>query len=111
MTAIQTRFVAFALVLAASGCAFEYGIRPSWMLKDSDFRRLRAGMNAAEVEGILGKPQLRTPFPRLREEVWDYRYFDLQTPMKSLLHFDTSGILKHHTQAYDHEYHHGGADR
>lgn len=100
-----------ALLLMAGGCATDPGVRPSWMLKDSDFLGLRPGMSATEVERILGSPILRTPLPRLREVAWDYRYFDVQTPMKVSLHFDMNGVLKHHTEGYDHEYHHGGAER
>lgn len=108
---VRWRVATLALLLAAGGCATDYGVRPSWILKDADFRGLRPGMSATQVEGILGSPLLRTPLPRLREVAWDYRYFDVQTPMKALLHFDMNGVLKRHTQGYDHEYDHGGAER
>ena len=108
---IRSSFAALVLILAATGCAIDHGIRPATDLRESDFRRLTAGMTAAEVEGIVGKPMLRTPLPRMQEEAWDYRYFDALTPIKVLVYFDLKGILKRTTQGYDHEYYHGGAER
>ena len=111
VTQYRTWLAAFVLALEVGGCAVNSGTWPFWELRDADFRRLAPGMTAAQAEGILGRPMLRLPLPRLAEEVWEYRYFDAQTPMKLLLHFDAEGVLKHYTQGFDHEYHHGGAER
>jgi hypothetical protein len=111
MTSILIRWIATGLLVAGGGCALVAGQGARQDLRESDFRQLSAGMRTAEVRRIVGPPALITPLPRLAEEVWDYRYFNGQSPMVAFLHFDVNGILKYHTQAEDRDYHHGGADR
>jgi hypothetical protein len=111
MTRILTRWMAIGLLVTSGGCALGVGSGARHDLRDADFRQLDAGMRAAEVRRIVGPPALITPLPRLAEEVWDYRYFNGQSPMVTFLHFDMSGVLKYYTQGQDHDYYHGGAER
>jgi len=111
MKRIRTCLAMLAAASMLAACAADYVPRPAWELQDADFRRLKSGMKAEQVETLVGKPALKTVFPRLDEEVWDYSYFDVQTPMKALLHFDGKGVLKYHTQSFDNAYYHGGAER
>ena len=105
------RFVMLSIGIVALavlvGCA-DPGVRPFWVLKNTDFRQLKADMSKPEVVAIVGKPHLATTFRRMGEEVWDYSYMDSQTHMRAFVYFDLKGIFKHHTEAYDQDYYNGG---
>ena len=100
----RIKLVAIAALLALAGCATDSGIRGYWMLHTADIQQLKPGQSKADVERIIGKPFQRLVFPNLGEEVWDYRYLDVQTHMRSAVHFDTKGIVKYATQEYDSEH-------
>jgi outer membrane protein assembly factor BamE (lipoprotein component of BamABCDE complex) len=104
------RLTVVALLLL-SACAVDPGVRPFWELNQSDFGQLKPGMTKAGVEVLLGKPILVSTFSRLGEDVWDYRYMDIQMHMYATLHFDSQGALKYHTERLDPAYISGGPDR
>ena len=94
----------FAILLALGGCAAMDGVKPFWTLNDQDFRQIKSGMTQADVEKRVGKPLWRMTFAALAEEVWSYDYLDYHTHMRSVMHFDTQGVLKYATQEYDMDY-------
>jgi len=90
-----------ALVCAAlawgmlAACAAQEGVRPKWKLQQSDFEPIKPQTTKLEVERRVGKPILTTPFRRLEEEVWDYRYmFGVDTYAASI-HFNMQGTVKY----------------
>ena len=91
----------FAILLALAGCAAMEGVKPFWTLNDEDFRQIKSGMTQADVERRVGKPLWRMTFAARAEEVWSYDYLDYQTRMRSVMHFDTRGVLKAVTREYD----------
>ena len=85
--------IAAAAVLAA--CAVQGGVRPKWTLQESDFARITPHATKEDVERLVGKAFVTTVFPRLEEEVWDYRYmFGVQTYVAEI-HFDLQGRTKY----------------
>jgi outer membrane protein assembly factor BamE (lipoprotein component of BamABCDE complex) len=100
--------VAVAALVLLAACAMDPGVRPYWALHQSEFNRLKPGMTKAEVDALLGKPILVSTFPRMEEEVWDYRYMNTQLRMVASLHFDPQGALKYHTERLDPAYNRGG---
>lgn len=44
------------------------------VLTDTNFARVRPGMDKAEVRRLLGRPAQAKPYPLKNEEVWDWRY-------------------------------------
>jgi len=97
----------FAILLALGGCAAMEGVKPFWTLNDQDFRQIKSGMTQADVEKRVGKPLWRMTFAAMAEEVWSYDYLDYQTRMRSVMHFDTRGVLKYATLEYDMDYYSG----
>ena len=92
--------VAAAAVLAAA-CAAPEGVRPKWTLQASDFTPVTPQTAKEEVERRVGRPFLTMFFPRLEEEVWDYRYmFGVQTYVAEI-HFDMQGQTKYTTHYPD----------
>ena len=92
--------VAAAAVLAAA-CAAPEGVRPKWILQASDFAPLTPRTTKEEVERRVGRPFLTMFFPRLEEEVWDYRYLlGVQTYVAEI-HFDMQGRTKYTTHYPD----------
>lgn len=104
MKGIFRLFALFAILLALSGCAAMEGVKPFWALNDQDFRQIKSGMTRADVEKRVGRPPWRMTFAALAEEVWSYDYLDYQTRMRSVMHFDTSGVLTYATLEYDMDY-------
>jgi len=92
--------VLFCAVLAAGilvACASPEGFRPKWTLKQSDFNPITPQTTKQDVERRLGKPLVATRFPRLQEEVWDYRYMDGVQTSVAEIHFDEQGRAKYTT--------------
>ncbi len=90
---------AIGAVFAA--CAAPEGVRPKWTLQASDFAPLTLRTTKEEVERRVGRPFLTMFFPRLEEEVWDYRYmFGVQTYVAEI-HFDMQGQTKYTTHYPD----------
>jgi outer membrane protein assembly factor BamE (lipoprotein component of BamABCDE complex) len=110
MSAVKMLIVVAAL-LALGACAVDPGVRPFWTLHETEFRKLKQGMVKSDVEALLGKPIFISTFARLEEEVWDYRYMDVQLRMYATLHFDPQGTLKYHTERLDPAYNRGGKGR
>jgi outer membrane protein assembly factor BamE (lipoprotein component of BamABCDE complex) len=104
MRGIFRLFSLLAILLALGGCAAMTGVRPFWTLNDEDFRQVKSGMTQADVEKLVGKPLWRMTFAALAEEVWSYDYLDYHTHMRSVMHFDTRGVLKYATREYDMDY-------
>ena len=106
MTGVSKLVAGFAAVLALNGCVHPgfVGMRDYWTLHTEDIRRLKPGMTQAQVQEILGKPPWRLAVPQKDEEIWNYRYLDYQTRMRTTLYFDGRGVLKRATQEYDIDY-------
>jgi len=110
MTGILRFFAVLAILLALGGCAAVNGfpgVKPFWTLHDEDFRQLKSGMARADVERLVGRPPWRMTFAAIGEEVWSYDYLDYHTRMRSVVHFDTQGVLKYATREYDMDYYSG----
>jgi hypothetical protein len=87
------RSILLCVALAAGiqvACAAQES-RPKWTLKQSDFDPIKPQTAKQEVERRLGKPLVATRFPRLKEEVWDYRYMDGVQTSVAEIHFDEQG--------------------
>lgn len=98
----KLKFFWMVLLLAASGCAVDPGVRAWWTLRESNFRELRPGQSTQDdVVRALGKPIARMTFPRQAEEVWDYLYLDATTHMLAWVYFDTQGRYKYYTAQPD----------
>ena len=106
MTGVSRLVVRFAAALALGGCVHPdfAGIRDYWTLHTEDFQGLKPGMTQEDVQKLVGKPPWRLAVPSKDEEIWNYRYLDYQTRMRSTLYFDGKGILKRATQEYDIDY-------
>jgi outer membrane protein assembly factor BamE (lipoprotein component of BamABCDE complex) len=105
MRHIVYRYIgAFGVLLALAACGSMEGIRPFWTLSEADFREIKPGMTQEDVEKRVGKPLWRLAFPQRSEEVWSYDYLDYHTHMRSVMHFDTRGVLKRTTLEYDMDY-------
>jgi len=109
MTGVSKLVVGFAAVLALNGCVHPdfAGIRDYWTLNTQHIGKLKPGMTQAEVQEILGKPPWRLAVPQKDEEIWNYRYLDYQTRMRTTLYFDGRGVLKRATQELDMDYYSG----
>ena len=104
MNRFSRLFAALVVLLALAACAADPGVRPRWMLSETDFRQLKPGLSQAEVEKIVGKPLLKSTFPRQQEQVWDYDYLSAQIRMRSSVYFDMRGVMKYHTEELDQHY-------
>lgn len=74
---------------------WEFTIDASGKLKDyrqlltpENFSRVMQGMSRDEVRRILGKPRSIEQFKLKNEEVWDWRYQDVNVPRLFNVHFD-----------------------
>ena len=85
--------VAAAAVFAA--CAAPDGVRPKWILQASDFTPITPQTTKEEVERRVGRPFMTMFFPRLEEEVWDYRYMLGVRTYVAEIHFDMQGRTKY----------------
>ena len=84
-----------------TACAAHEGVRPKWTLQASDFAPIAPQTTKEEVERRVGKPFVTAFFPRLEEEVLDYRYmFGVQTYVAEI-HFDMQGRTKYGTHYPD----------
>lgn len=106
------RMVKWALLAAILGmlgaCANDPEVKSWWTLKDDSFIPIKPGLPKADARKILGKPLLETRFPRLNEEVWDYRYVHGTTYIYiAEVHFDAQGAVKYYTQYPDPAYYSG----
>ena len=96
---MQMKRAALLCALAATSvlaaCAAPEGVRPKWTLDAADFAPIAPQTTQEEVERRVGRPFLTMVFPRLEEEVWDYRYmFGVQTYVAEI-HFDMQGRTKY----------------
>src|ERR1035437_7998205 len=93
--------VAVSLFLLA-GCAADPTVKPWWTLQESDFQQLQPGKTTkADVRAAFGTPLRENTFPRLGEEVWDYRHIDVAMHMIASLYFDAQGVYKYYTTQPD----------
>ena len=71
------KFIVAGCLVVLGGCAtpaWQEGVRPWWTLNERDFAAIAPEKSKAEVERAVGRPLLVETFPRLREEVWSYRF-------------------------------------
>ncbi len=95
---------AFLGLLAA--CAMDPAVKAWWTLSDESFIPIKPGITKADVRKLLGKPILESSFPRLNEDVWDYRSLHGTTFIYiTEVHFDAQGRVKYFTQYPDPAYH------
>jgi outer membrane protein assembly factor BamE (lipoprotein component of BamABCDE complex) len=65
------------------------------VLTEENFARIAPGMSKEEVRRRLGRPRSVVPFPRMNEEVWDWRYLSGTSARLFNVHFDmTTGQVK-----------------
>jgi outer membrane protein assembly factor BamE (lipoprotein component of BamABCDE complex) len=87
-----------AAVAALAGCAVQEGVRPKWTLHEGDFALIAPQKTGKQdVERLVGKPLTTMVFPRLGEEVWDYRYMSGVQTYIAEIHFDMQGRTKYTT--------------
>jgi outer membrane protein assembly factor BamE (lipoprotein component of BamABCDE complex) len=66
------------------------------VLTEENFVRIAPGMSKDDVRRRLGRPRTVVPFPRMNEEVWDWRYLSGTRVRLFNVHFDmTSGKVSH----------------
>jgi outer membrane protein assembly factor BamE (lipoprotein component of BamABCDE complex) len=109
MTSVSKLLAGFAAILALNGCVHPgfVGMKNYWELNTQHIQKLKPGMTQAEVQEILGKPPWRLAVPQEDEEIWNYRYLDYQTRMRTTLYFDGRGVLKRVTQELDMDFYSG----
>ena len=73
------------------------------------FTNLKPGVTTKEdVRKQVGVPLTESHFPRLNEDVWEYRYLDGTTiVMLAYVHFDPKGVLTYYEQRLDPAFHGG----
>ncbi len=86
---------AAAAALVLGGCAAQEGVRPKWTLQASDFAPITPQTTKEEVERRVGRPFMTMFFPRLEEEVWDYRYMLGVRTYVAEIHFDMQGRTRY----------------
>jgi hypothetical protein len=84
-----------ALFLLAS-CASAYSPTPYWKIHETAFVPLVSGATTKDdVRRQVGEPLIEFHFPRLNEDVWEYRYLEgTATVMLAWLSFDPNGVYK-----------------
>jgi outer membrane protein assembly factor BamE (lipoprotein component of BamABCDE complex) len=93
--------VALSLCLLA-GCAVDPTAKPWWTIREADFQQLQPGKTTkTEVRAAFGRPLREMTFPRLGEEVWDYRHLDVVMHMVASVYFDAQGAYKYYTTQPD----------
>ena len=97
----STLLCAIAAAAVLGACAAPEGVRPKWTLQASDFAPITPQTTKEEVERRVGRPFLTTVFPRLEEEVWDYRYMSGVQTYVAEIHFDMQGRTKYSTHYPD----------
>ena len=67
------------------------------------FAALKPGVSTKEdVRKQVGVPLTESHFPRLNEDVWEYRYLEGTTiVMLADVHFDPNGVLTYYEQRLD----------
>ncbi|MDP9108277.1 MAG: outer membrane protein assembly factor BamE [Pseudomonadota bacterium] len=59
------------------------------LLTQENFAAIQPGMSRDDVRWLLGKPRTVVPFPLKNEEVWDWRYRDINPDQRFFnVHFD-----------------------
>jgi len=92
----------FAGAVLLAGCVAQEGVRPKWTLHEIDFASIKAESTTKDdVEKLVGKPMLTMVFPKLAEEVWDYRYVHGVDTYVAEIHFDLRGRTKYYTTYKD----------
>jgi outer membrane protein assembly factor BamE (lipoprotein component of BamABCDE complex) len=98
-TSLMTAFVAALL----AGCATHQQGQSWWTLSEQSFASIKPGTTSKnDVQRDLGTPLLAMTFPRLEEEVWDYRYLNGTRTYVAELHFDAQGRTKYVATYPDH---------
>ena len=70
--------------IAADGRMLDY----TQVLTAENFAKVVPGMSNDEVRRLLGRPRTIVPFKRKNEEVWDWRYQNINEPRLFNVHFD-----------------------
>jgi outer membrane protein assembly factor BamE (lipoprotein component of BamABCDE complex) len=75
--------------------------------------QIQIGQTRDEVRRLLGPPVSAMVLPRLRQEVWTYKYYDVTAPrrhMELYVYFDVAGETVRRTEAAtDRDFDPGGA--
>jgi len=97
------KMVMVAMVVGwLAACAIDPAVKPWWTLNEESFVPVKAGTTKDEVRRLLGKSTVESTFPRLKEEVWDYRHLYGPTMVYiTEIHFDDKGVVKYYTQYPD----------
>ncbi len=85
-----------------AGCAIDPQMKPWWTLNEKSFIPVEPGTTKDAVRRLLGKPILELTFPRMNEEVWDYRHlYGVTDTYITEVHFNEKGVVKYYTQYPD----------
>ena len=100
------------VTLAVTGCAGQPGVRDWMSIHEESFTGIVPGTSTRkDVEALLGKPLRAWVFPRLTEEVWDYRYAE-RTETKNLwVYFGADGTVKRYEMILPRLYQTGPSSR
>jgi outer membrane protein assembly factor BamE (lipoprotein component of BamABCDE complex) len=71
------------------------------VLTEENFVHIAPGMSKDEVRRRLGRPRTVVPFPRMNEEVWDWRYLSGTKARLFNVHFDATTGKVTHTSSQD----------
>ena len=103
MNANVTASILIAAALLAGCTPINNSVRNA---ADNEFRDIRSGESTREdIERLLGKPENRTAFHRLGEEVWDYRYATTWHMLLSVHFAADTGKVKYYTDTPDPAFH------
>jgi len=102
-------WIVAALAFFSAGCATSYNPTPYWTLHENQFAELKRGVTTkADVRRVIGVPLSEMHFPRLDEEVWEYRYLEGATVrMLAYVHFDAKGVYTYADHMLDPAYQSG----
>jgi outer membrane protein assembly factor BamE (lipoprotein component of BamABCDE complex) len=102
--------LAAATTVLLAACAGSYNPTLYTSIHDGAFASLKPGTTSKEdVRKQIGIPLTESHFPRLNEDVWEYRYIEGTTVvMLAYVHFDANtGVLKSYEQRLDPAFHGG----
>jgi outer membrane protein assembly factor BamE (lipoprotein component of BamABCDE complex) len=99
LTATAALFLTACAGLSASG----YAPTLYTSIHTAAFTNLKPGTSTKEdVRKQVGVPLTESHFPRLNEDVWQYRYLDGTTiVMLADVHFNQNGVLTYYEQRLD----------
>lgn len=98
---MKSAVLALVLAAAVGGCASDPAVKPWWTIGPA-FNQIQAGRSTkGDVLRELGRPIVEVTYPRLAEQVWDYRFADGVMMMYGSVHFNDRGVVTYFTSEPD----------